>query len=119
MSPISIVGIDGTLLPPRLFFPLEDSSRLILIIGIQSSSKPSPPLPPAGPRSAPPVPHPDRPPAAPLSETDSTIQPASKIPAATLPLIPALLPSLRPDKFSRCARPLRWPGRSQTSSEFP
>src|ERR1035441_955627 len=55
MSPISIVGIDGPP-PPRLLFPLEFSSRLILIIGIQSSSGPSPlPLPSAQ-DSAPPAP---------------------------------------------------------------
>src|SRR6202007_2300903 len=99
-------------------FPLALSSRLILIIGIQNSSKPGPPPLRAGPDSAPPAPPPDLPPAAPPAGMDSTTQPASKTPAATLPSIPAPSPNRRQDRSFRYARPPRWPGRSRTSSEF-
>src|SRR5438270_14076921 len=89
-SPISIVGIDGPPPLPRLPFPLLVSSRLILIIGIQSSSGPSPPPLPSVRGSAPPVP-PRVPRSAVLpAGTDSTTPPASRIPAAALPSIPAL-----------------------------
>src|ERR1700729_4395127 len=90
ISPISIVGIDEPLLLPRLFLPLEFSSRLILIIGIQSSSGPSPPLLPSGQGSVPPAPlHVLRPEASPAGR-DSTVPPASRTLAATLPSSPAL-----------------------------
>src|SRR5260370_41044872 len=62
ISPSSIEGIDGT--PARLFLPFAVSSRLILIIGIQSSSGPSPPPRPSGQDSAPLTPLLGLPPAA-------------------------------------------------------
>src|ERR1700688_2485683 len=106
-----MVGSAGALLPPaRLFFPFAVSSRLILIIGIQSSSKPNPPLLPVGPHSAPPVRLRGPPLGVPLAGMDSTIRPAWKIPAVMLPPDPALSLIRRPDKSSRCARLLRWPG---------
>src|SRR5580704_3875794 len=101
MSPISIEGIDGPPPPPRLPFPLEFSSRLILIIGIQSSSGPSPPPLPSGRRSAPPVPPRVLPWAASPAGTDSTTPPASRIPAATLPPARALSTNRPPDRFFR------------------
>src|SRR5579862_2844093 len=120
MSPISIAGIVGKAAPPaRLFFPLDDSSRLILIIGIQSSSKPSPPLPPAGQDFAPPAPLRAHPPAAQPAGMDSAIPPASKTPAAKLPSSPEPSPTLRRDKSFQCARLPRWRGRNRMSSEFP
>src|SRR5579863_10074713 len=98
-----MVGIEGPLLPPRLFLPLEFSSRLILIIESQSSSGPSPPLLPSGQDSAPPVPPRVLRPAALPAETDSTTPPAWRPPAA--PLLPFRAPptSPPPDRYSLCA----------------
>src|SRR4029077_5361220 len=111
MSPISIVGIDGPP-PPRLLFPLEFSSRLILIIEIQSSSGPSRLPLPFGRDSAPPVPLRVLRPAASPAGTDSTIPPASRTLAATLPPGPALSTTRPPGRFFRYARRQRWPGRN-------
>src|ERR1700722_14640387 len=115
MSPNSIVGIVGALLPPaRLFFPFDDSSKLILIIRIQSSSKPSPRLRLVGPDSAPPTRLLGRLSAEPPAEMDSKIPPARKPFAAVLPPPPAPLPSRRPKNFSLFFRPPRSPGKSRT-----
>src|SRR5438105_12075080 len=89
-SPISIMDTAETATLLRLFFGLGAPSRLIRIIGLQNSLRPSPPRLPVGRRSARSTPLPLYPREAQSSETDSISPPAARTPGAEPRPVPAL-----------------------------
>src|SRR5579864_1907745 len=103
--------------PPRVVF-FGTPSRLMRIIGLQSSSGPGPPQPRAVPGSVPICRVPENQPAEQCVETGSALPPARRIPAAELPPGPEHVTIRPPGKCVQCARRTPWPERSQTSSEF-
>src|SRR5437763_4751591 len=87
----------------RLVFGLGVPSRLIRIIVLQNSSRPSRPLLPTDRHYLQSTPFPNHSPEAQSFETDSRSPPASRTPAVKLPVIRGHSTIPRPPESTRCA----------------
>src|SRR5450432_2592420 len=112
------MGAETAVGDPRLPFVFSTPSRLIRIIGFQSSSGPSPRPLPSGPHFLPPFQPPSRWLAGQCVGRDSELRLVERTPDVAPPAVLGFSPNRPPEKSFQCARPRCWRGRSQTSSEF-